>query len=79
MPGSYCRYCGHRCFVERSVMVADVVLWRGYMATCRDGAAHDRHKVGVDHTRAHNPAWGGIHCTGPCCKTPANPTPGGNP
>ena len=52
MAGPYCRYCGHRCFVER---VLPDRSWSGHMATCPDGAAHDREVTGHDHTTAINP------------------------
>jgi hypothetical protein len=51
MPGSYCRYCGHRCFVER-------VLPNGrhlHMATCLDGAMHDLTVTGYTYQTARNP------------------------
>ena len=52
MAGSYCRYCGHRCFVYRVVPDGS---WAGHMATCHDGAAHDRSVLGFDHKTAINP------------------------
>jgi hypothetical protein len=50
--GSYCRYCGHRCFVLRQIPGAGSSL---HMATCRMGAEHDRKKIGYDYTTAINP------------------------
>lgn len=79
MPGAYCRFCGRRCFVHRQVLVGGLIVWSGHMATCTYGRQHDRYKIGADFAAAHNTAEGGRHCTGPCCKTPANPTPGGTP
>lgn len=52
MAGSYCRYCGHRCFVLRRLPDRS---WSGHMATCPDGMAHDRRETGHDHTTAVNP------------------------
>jgi hypothetical protein len=55
MAGSYCQYCDLRCFVFRQVIVGGEVLWSGHMATCRDGAAHDRMTLGRDHATATSP------------------------
>lgn len=55
MAGAYCKFCDHRCFVYRQVIAAGVVLWAGHMATCRDGAEHDRRSLGLDFTQATNP------------------------
>jgi hypothetical protein len=52
MAGSYCRYCGQRCFVYR---VLPGGSWSGHMATCAAGMAHDRAVTGHDHTTAINP------------------------
>lgn len=52
MAGAYCRYCDNRCFVERELPVGS---WRGHMATCPEGMAHDRAVTGHDHTTAINP------------------------
>jgi len=57
MAGSYCKYCGRRCFVYR-VMPADARWKPGegvHLATCAEGAAHDREQTGYDHTTATNP------------------------
>jgi hypothetical protein len=48
--GPYCRYCDHRCFVERIVNDRVVLL-----ATCARGREHDREAIGQDHTTALNP------------------------
>lgn len=55
MAGAYCRYCDHRCFVYRQVIVAGEIIWDGHMATCTKGAAHDKRSLGVDFRQAHNP------------------------
>lgn len=55
MPGSYCNFCDHRCFVYREVIVGGERVWCGHMATCERGRAHDRRVLGVDSTQAHNP------------------------
>lgn len=55
MAGAYCRYCEHRCFVYREVIVAGELIWSGHMATCAKGAAHDKRSLGVDFRQAHNP------------------------
>lgn len=39
MPGAYCRYCDHRCFVDR---VLPDTGRRLHMATCPAGKDHDR-------------------------------------
>lgn len=49
------RYCDHRCFVYREVIVGGVTLWYGHMATCSKGAEHDRNSLGVTFKEAHNP------------------------
>lgn len=56
MAGAYCRYCDHRCFVYRQVVVGGEAVWAGHMATCHGGREHDRTALGVDETRARNPA-----------------------
>ncbi len=53
--GSYCNYCGHRCFVYRKVIVGGETLWSGHMATCPRGMEHDRRSLGMDSSTAHNP------------------------
>lgn len=57
MAGSYCRYCDHRCFVERT-LPDDALKHAGqsiHMATCLQGAEWDRNQTGYDHTTAINP------------------------
>lgn len=51
MAGAYCRFCGHRCFVDR---VLPDFSWSGHLATCAGGMAHDRKSCGYDHTTALN-------------------------
>lgn len=55
MAGSYCTYCDQRCFVYRRIVLDGETIWSGYMATCEKGRAHDRRKLGVDYSLAHNP------------------------
>ncbi len=55
MPGVYCRYCDHRCFVYRQVIVGGEIVWDGHMATCTKGAEHDKRSLGADFREAHNP------------------------
>lgn len=58
MPGAYCRYCGHRCFVYREVWGKDdMLVWAGHLATCQKGKDHDRSILGVDAASAVNPIW----------------------
>lgn len=54
--GAYCKFCDHRCFVYREVIVGGEVVWFGHLATCSQGRAHDRAALGVDADGAHNPA-----------------------
>lgn len=49
--GPYCKFCDSRCFVSRVLRDGRSML----LATCARGAAHDRAKVGKDHTTALNP------------------------
>ncbi len=53
--GSYCGYCDHRCFVYREITFGDGV-WKGLMATCKKGMAHDKEATGMTYIEAHNPA-----------------------
>lgn len=55
MSGAYCKYCDHRCFVYREVIVGGELVWSGHMATCLLGKDHDRRSLGVDASTAHNP------------------------
>lgn len=60
MAGAYCRYCDHRCFVDR-IMPADARWMPGqhvHLATCGAGAAHDRAATGYDYATAINPLAG---------------------
>jgi hypothetical protein len=65
MSGSYCRYCGRRCFVLRTlpaaVQVTRPAVWPAdvHLATCAAGAAHDRAAIGYDHTTTRNPRAAG--------------------
>lgn len=60
--GAYCKFCGHRCFVYRQVIVGGKSVWSGHMATCLAGKAHDRAALGVDADRAL--AHVGSECAG---------------
>lgn len=51
MAGSYCKFCGHRCFVLR--WIPDSIVT--HFATCKAGAEHDRTQTGYDYTTAFNP------------------------
>lgn len=55
MSGSYCQFCGNRCFVDRVVPDGPQRSWRGHMATCRDGMALDLKVLGHTHITAINP------------------------
>lgn len=55
MAGAYCKYCNHRCFVYREVIVNGEKLWCGHMATCPKGMEHDRRSLGVSCREAYNP------------------------
>ncbi len=57
MAGAYCKFCDHRCFVDR-VMPADSRWMAGksvHLATCEKGAEYDRQECGYDFTTAINP------------------------
>ncbi len=58
MAGAYCKFCNHRCFVDRK-LPADA-KWRPgetvHLATCTRGMEYDRQFTGYDHTTAVNPA-----------------------
>lgn len=56
MPGSYCRYCGERCFVLRVVPDSPIT----HLASCPRGKEHDRKALGVDADTALNPITGKI-------------------
>ena len=57
MAGAYCKFCDHRCFVDR-LMPGDA-RWRPgqavHLATCKKGAEYDRQQTGYDFTTATNP------------------------
>lgn len=60
--GPYCRFCDHRCFVERIVpgehapnTLLGATAGHLLMATCPAGMANDRELTGHDHTTAINP------------------------
>ncbi len=60
VSGPCCRYCGHHCFVLRTLPddARKPAAWPNqiHMATCKAGAEHDRSVTGYDHTTAPNPA-----------------------
>lgn len=65
--GSYCRYCGQRCFVVRRLPEGhgcdDVCAAVGHtlaLATCAPGMGHDRAVSGYDHQTAINPTEGAM-------------------
>jgi hypothetical protein len=79
--GPYCKFCGHRCFVLRTLPDGS---WTGCMATCAAGMEHDRKETGYDHSTAVNAAlvrcnscdrptheWPGNDCDGPELHTTA--------
>jgi hypothetical protein len=59
--GSYCNYCGSRCFVLR-VLPTDAPGGHGgrqlAMATCPAGMAHDRQMTGYTHRDCINAITG---------------------
>lgn len=75
MAGAYCRFCGHRCFVLRQIIVAGELIFSGHLATCYEGKAHDRKVAGMDADTAHNPVREGCECPHVCGpKAPATVT-----
>lgn len=56
MAGAYCKFCGHRCFVLRTIPDGPRKGWAGHMATCREGMAHDLKKTGHTYLTAINKA-----------------------
>lgn len=57
MAGAYCKFCDHRCFVDR-VMPPDATWMPGqsvHLATCARGKAFDKERTGYDSTDAINP------------------------
>lgn len=54
MAGAYCNFCRERCFVLRKLPDGS---WHGHLATCPQGAAHDRKSTGgYDYRTSINPA-----------------------
>lgn len=52
MSGAYCRYCDHRCFVDRIIPDTGRSV---HLATCPEGMAYDRQATGYDADTAVNP------------------------
>ena len=50
--GSYCKFCGQRCFVVRD---GPQKGWTGCLATCSGGMAHDLKVTDHTHLTAVNP------------------------
>jgi hypothetical protein len=55
MAGAYCKFCGHRCFVNRVIPDGPMQGWAGHLATCQGGMAHDLEMTGHTHETALNP------------------------
>jgi hypothetical protein len=56
MAGAYCKFCDHRCFVERVIPGGPRKGWTGHLATCRSGKEYDRAQFGgFDADTALNP------------------------
>ena len=55
MAGSYCRYCGWRCFVLRVIPDGTHAGKTYHLATCQAGMAHDLGACGHTHLTALNP------------------------
>jgi hypothetical protein len=53
--GSYCRYCGQRCFVVRVIPDGDCRGRTYALATCQRGMMHDLGQTGHTHITALNP------------------------
>lgn len=55
MAGGYCKFCDHRCFVERRL--PHNAKWRPgeviHMATCKEGVRHDLEMTGYTFRTAH--------------------------
>ncbi len=60
--GSYCKFCGRRCFVLRTLADNETLC----LATCPRGMAHDMAVVGQNHTSAHNPYANEVPCQPDC-------------
>lgn len=63
MAGSYCRFCDQRCFVDRKLPEGHkcsdfcaAICHTWHLATCAEGAALDRRRLGYDYSTAINPA-----------------------
>lgn len=56
MAGSYCRYCGRRCFVLRVIPDGPDQGRSLHLATCLEGMAHDLRMTGHTYITAINPA-----------------------
>jgi len=55
MAGAYCKFCGHRCFVDRVIPDGPMKGWAGHLATCMGGMKHDREVTGYTYLTAVNP------------------------
>lgn len=53
--GSYCKFCGQRCFVVRVIPDGPAIGRTFALATCQGGMAHDLERVGYTHLTAINP------------------------
>jgi len=53
--GSYCKFCGQRCFVVRVIPDGPQKGWSGCLATCQEGMMHDFGETGHTHLTAINP------------------------
>lgn len=53
--GSYCKFCGRRCFVVRVIPDGPKKGWSGCLATCQRGMEHDLAQTGHTHLSAVNP------------------------
>jgi hypothetical protein len=55
MAGAYCKFCGTRCFLLRTIPDGPQKGWTGHLATCAEGMAHDLKVTGHTHETAINP------------------------
>jgi hypothetical protein len=55
MAGSYCRFCGQRCFVLRVIPDGPSQGRSFHLATCQGGMSHDLKVTGHTHITAINP------------------------
>jgi hypothetical protein len=53
--GSYCQFCGHRCFVLRIIPDGRCQGMALALATCQRGMMHDLGQTGHTHVTAINP------------------------